>query len=178
MGAYREKTVTLMTSADAATLVHLSKLFWGTEVWQVRVNVEHWTQDLGGFLEHLESLWLDLREVKTEANRGPSRRIATLGIMLANCGARLSEHDIPLAASGDPPSSFLTEAKKLIGAKLVEIQVDAPGGDTTFRFDSALSLFCFPASIRERDSWVLETVTGDRVQLGPGSRVTYSSALR
>lgn len=167
-----------MTIRDAATLRDLSNSFWGSQVWQVRLNVQHMFQDPNG-LADIDGLWLDFRTFR--ANREPGEavyRIGSLHVNLAHCGGRLIQNGLPLVTSGDPPSLALVEIQRLIGAKLLDINVQAPGGDTTFRFEYGLELFCFPATSREGDCWTLQTEVGDQLTLGPGPRVTYKSGLR
>jgi len=167
-----------MTTGDAATIRDLSRPIWGTQVWQVRLNVQHIFQDRG-VLEGMDGLWLDFREFRPKRELGEGHRsVASLYINLRNCGARLEQHGVPVVMSGDPSARVLGEVQRLVGIRLVDVEVKPPGGETLLRFDSALVLSCFPAVSREGDSWVLNTDLGDVLKLGPGPRMTYISGRR
>jgi hypothetical protein len=83
-----------------------------------------------------------------------------------------------LVNSGDPTSKILAVMPTLIGGRLIEVTVDPPGGDTRFVFENELMLMCFPANSRNGVSWVIDTEAGDKVKLGPGTRISYDTALR
>jgi hypothetical protein len=92
-------------------------------------------------------------------------------------GARLEQHGKTLVASSDSVARALKEFPRLVGSRLIEVEVRPPGGDTLFSFDDDLILNCFPAKSREGWSWMIYA-DGNKLSLGPGSRVTYESGLR
>ena len=169
-----------MTIRDAATLRDLSNSFWGSQVWQVRLNVQHMFQDADG-LADIDGLWFDFRTFR--ANREPGEavhRIGSLHVNLEHCGARLIQDGLPLVTSGDPHSLVLVEIRRLIGAKLLDIDVKSPGGDTTFRFGAGVRAVLLSCDFA-REGNLLDSSNGGGGSIETWawlSSATYISGLR
>lgn len=56
----------------------------------------------------------------------------------------------------------------MLDLRLVEVQVDSPGGDTRFIFDGGRTLVCFPANSTDAVSWAIVTEEGDEFRFTPG----------
>jgi hypothetical protein len=91
---------------------------------------------------------------------------------------RLEQGGKILVGSGDSVAKVLDQFPKMVGRRLLRIEVRPPGGDTAFVFENDLTVNCFPARSKEDDSWIISAEDGDEVKLGPGARVTYQTGLR
>lgn len=153
-----------MTSQEAEKLQGASRVLWGAEVWQVHVIVRHTI--IGRTVEDrfssqgVEGISLDFqRPLPVPAGRRKYDRFGSLKIDAEYCGLRLQEARKVLAGNFDAAERLLALTPELIGSRLLEVQVDAPGGDTRFVFENGRMLVCFPTSAQHSTGWeiLLET---------------------
>lgn len=167
----------LMTQQDAQYLRGLTEALWDSQVWRLRLNIQHsFEQGTSPELyspEDLDELCLDFHKPRPASERvRKSQRVGSVWIIVRNCGVRLQHHDKVLVNSGDSTSKILAVLPTMIGSRLIEVTIDHPGGDTRFVFDDERTLTCFPANSRKGVNWVIDTEGGDEVKLGPGARIT------
>jgi hypothetical protein len=166
-----------MTQRDAETLQEFSKVLWGASIWRVRLNIQHRFEE-GYSPEDLDELCLDFHEPLLVPEKiRTHRRVGSLW-MGTNSGARLEQGGKTLVGCGDSAAKVLDQFPKMVGSRLLTVEVRPPAGDTVFIFENDLALNCFPASSREGSSWVICTEDGGELKLGPGARVTYETGLR
>lgn len=147
-----------MTSQDAEKLRGDSKVLWGAEVWQIRVNVGHTIN--GGRVDNrfscqfVDGISLDFqRPLPVPEGRRKYDRFGSLKIVTEYCDLRLQEERKVLAGDLDAAERLLALTPELIGSRLLEVQVDAPGGDTRFVFENGRMLVCFPTSAQHGTGW-------------------------
>ena len=102
------------------------------------------------------------------------RRVGSLWLNVANCGVRLAVEGKVLVRSGDSTATILAQFPHMLDLRLIEVQIDHPGGDTRFVFDKGHTLTCFPANTTGGTSWVVVTEEGDEFQFAPGIGRTAS----
>jgi hypothetical protein len=167
-----------MKREDSEILEELSKVLWGAHIWRVRLNIQHSFEE-GYSPEDLDELCLDFREpLPVPEKIRKHRRVGSLWINACNSGARLEHGGKILVASSDSVAKVLDQFSKMVGIRLLKIEVRPPGGDTMFIFEENLILNCFPATSSEGISWVICTEDDNQLKLGPGTRVTYETGLR
>jgi hypothetical protein len=145
-----------MTQTDAQTLQESSRFLWGASVWQVRFNIRHCLQT-GYSYASLEELWIDFHEPLAVPEKNTKYR--TLGSVRVNAwtaGARLEKNGKMIVASGDAATKVVEELPKMIGFRLLRIEIQSPGGDTCFVFENEFVLTCFPAT-QAAPSWAVCT---------------------
>jgi hypothetical protein len=145
-----------MTHRDAETLQEFSKVLWGTTIWRVRLYIYHAFEE-GYSPEDLEELRLDFHEpLPVPEKIRKHRRVGSLWIG-GNCQPRVEQGGRIVVGSGDSVRKVLNQFPKLVGSRLLKVEVRPPGGDTAFVFDNYLTLNCFPARSKEDDSWLIST---------------------
>lgn len=163
---------------DTDTLQELSKAIWGAEVRQVRVNIQHRFEQ-GYSPVDLDELCLDFRKPLPVPKRlGKSDKVPSLWISGSTSGLRLQRAGTTVVSGGDPVAKVLEHFSKMVGSRLLSVEVQPPGGDAAFVFEDDAVLTCFPATSRQGSSWVIVSEAGDEWQLGPGARVKHDSGLR
>ena len=172
-----------MTRQDAQYLRDLTRVLWNSQVWRVKVNIEHsFEEGVSSDLyspQYLDVLCLDFRKpLLVEEKARKFQRVGSIRVNVSNCGVRVQHGDKILVNSKDSTSHILAVLPTMIGSRLVEITVDHPGGDTRLVFEDGRTVTCFPASSREGVNWAMNTEVGDEVKLGPGARITFNTALR
>jgi hypothetical protein len=171
-----------MTDRDAESLRDLTRPLWSSQLWRVRVNIEHRFEGISPELyapEDLDELCLDFyRPLSVPEKARKYQRVGSVWIIVRNCGLRMQHRDQVLVNSGDSTSRILAVLPTMIGSHLIEVTVDHPGGDSRFVFENERTLMCFPANSRKGVNWVIGTEAGDEVKLGPGMRISYDTALR
>ncbi len=166
-----------MTLRDTETLQDFSRVLWGSCIWRVRLNIEHRFEE-GYSPEDLDELCLDFHEpLPVPEKIRKHRRIGSLWIG-ANSGMRLEQGGKTLVSSADSVAKILDQFPKMVGSRLLRVEVRPPAGDTVFIFENDLALRCFPARSQDGSSWVICTEDGNELKLGPGARVTHETGLR
>jgi hypothetical protein len=152
-----------MTLGDAETLQESSKVLWGACIRRVRLNIQY---GFGKFYspEDLDELFFDFREPLPVPERiRKHRRIGSLS-MGTDCGARLEQGGRILVGSSDSVAKIMDHFPKMVGIRLLTVEVRPPGGDTRFIFENDLILNCFPARsfpARSRDGSAWGVCTGE-----------------
>jgi hypothetical protein len=166
-----------MTQQDTETLLEFSRVLWGAHVCRVQPKIQHCFEGAHA-AEFLDDLRLDFNEpLPVPQGIRKHRSVGSLWIG-SSSGVRLEQGGRILAGSGDSVAKVLDRFRRLAGNRLLKVEVRAPGGDTAFHFENDLTLVCFPASAQKGDAWIVSTEDGNRLKLGPGSRVTYETGLR
>ncbi len=143
-----------MTQRDAEAAQELSRVLWGATIWRVRLNIQHRFEE-GYSPEDLDELCLDFHEpLPVPEKIRTHRRVGSLWIN-ANCAARVEQGGKILVGSADSVAKVLDQFPKLVGRRLLRVEVQPPGGDTQFIFENDLVLNCFPARSREHNSWII-----------------------
>jgi len=172
-----------MTQQDAGYLRDLTRALWNSQIWRVRLNIEHrFEQGVSPELyspQDLDELCLDFHKLLPVPEKVRKyQRVGSVWIIVRNCGVRVQHGSQVLVNSEDSTSKILAVLPTMIGNRLVEVTVDYPGGDTRFVFEDGRTVTCFPANSQEGVNWVINTEAGDEIKLGPGARITYDTALR
>jgi len=166
-----------MTERDAETLQEFSKVLWGAQICRVRLNIKYHFEE-GYSRKDLDELCLDFHQPLPVPERiRKHRKVGSLWIS-SDSGPRLEQGGKILVGSSDSVAKLLDQFPKMVGRRLVKVEVRPPGGDTAFVFENDLTLNCFPARSQEGDSWVISTEDGNQLRLGQGARVTYETGLR
>lgn len=158
---------------QAAVALDASKVLWGSLIWRVRLNVQHRferasSDDLYS-PEDLDEICLDFHKpLAIPEGVRKHRRVGSLWLKVANCGLRLAVEKKVLVRSGDSTATILAQFPHMLDLRLVEVQIDDPGGDTRFVFDKGHTLTCFPANTTGGTSWVVVTEEGEEFQFAPG----------
>jgi hypothetical protein len=162
-----------MTRADTTAALDASRVLWDALIWRVRLNIQHrFERTLSDDLyspEDLDEICLDFQKpLAVPEGVRKDRRVGSLWVNVANCGLRLTNERKVLVRSGDSTSTILKQFPQMIDLRLMEAQIDCPGGDTRFVFDRGRTLTCFPANTTGGVSWVVVTEEGDEFRFGPG----------
>lgn len=137
-----------MTRSDTDTLQELSKVIWGAHVWRVRVNIQHRFEE-GYSPQDLDELCFDFRSpLHAHGHAGKFSRVGSLWISANTSGARLQRAGKNLVSGSDPVAKVLEQFSKMVGSRLLSIEVQPPAGDTSFLFEGDIVLSCFPAVSR------------------------------
>jgi hypothetical protein len=162
-----------MTRADADAAVDRSKVLWGTQIWRIRLNIQHRFERASSddvyAPEDLDEVCLDFHKaLPVPEGIRKHRRIGSLWLNAANCGIRLSHGHTVLLRNWDSTMKVLHLFRSVLDFQLLEVQIDHPGGDTRFVFDREHTLTCFPANSTGGVSWVIVADEGDEFRFGPG----------
>jgi hypothetical protein len=125
------------------------------------MNIQHRFEE-GYSPEDLDELCLDFREPLPVSEKVQKhRRVGSLLIDVGTSGARLERGGRTLVNSSDSVAKVLEEFPKMVGSRLVRVEVRPPGGDTEFHFQNDLILNCFHARSRGNNPWTVVTEDGD-----------------
>ena len=78
-----------------------------------------------------------------------------------NSGGRLEQGGRILVGSSGSVAKIMDHFSKMVGIRLLKVEVRAPGGDTRFIFENGLILNCFPARSGGGTSWGVCTGAGN-----------------
>jgi len=151
-----------LTQGEAEQQQELSKVLWGAYIWRVRLNIQH-RFEKGYSSEDLEGFWIDFRQPLAVPEKITKYRRAGYVWMGATAGARLEQGGRVLVGSDDSVAKILDQFPKMLGSRLLKIEVQPPGGDTALMFENDLILNCFPARSHEGASWAVRTARGNEL---------------
>ena len=155
-----------MRPSDVETALDRSRVLWDSEIWRVWLNIQHRFERASSdelyAPEDLDEICLDFHKPLAVPERiRKHRRVGSLWIKVDLCGVRLLRGDRVIVRSGDSTAALLSHFSQMLDFRLVEVEIDHPGGDTRFKFADDRTLECFPAVSTGGATWVVVTEEGD-----------------